>query len=93
MGVMTLISLIWSIFIPCWDLIYHLRVYTAKDKIRDKSAAFIRVMLLGFPLLPAIICMAAFMIATNSNAISASEKPDFAFTYIATTVSGPVRGL
>ncbi len=95
MGVMALISLIWSIFIPCWGTpTYRMRVYTAKDnKTATKALRSSGLMLLGFSLLPAIIGMAAFTIATNSNATSVLEKPDFAFTYIATTVLGPVLGL
>ncbi len=95
MGVMALVSLIWSIFIPCWGTpTYRMRVYTAKDnKTAIKALRSSGLMLLGFSLLPAIIGMAAFTIATNNNATSVLENPDFAFTYIATTVLGPVLGL
>ena len=95
MGVMALISLIWSIFIPCWGTpTYRMRVYTAKDnKTATKALRSSGLMLLVFSLLLAIIGMAAFTIATNSNATSVLENPDFAFTYIATTVLGPVLGL
>jgi len=95
MGVMALISLIFSIFIPCWGTpTYRMRVYTAKDnKTATSALRSSGFLLLGFSLLPAIIGMAAFTIATNNNATGVLERPDFAFTYIATTVLGPVLGL
>lgn len=95
MGVMALVSLIWSIFIPCWGTpTYRMRVYTAKsNKTATNALKTSGLLLLGFSLLPAIIGMAAFTIATNSNATSVLENPDFAFTYIATTALGPVLGL
>lgn len=95
MGGMALFSLMFSIAIPCLGTpTYRMRIYTAKD---DKSA--IRALslsgwlLLIFSLLPAIIGMAAFTIATNTGAQSVLDRPDFAFTYIATVVLGPVLGL
>ncbi len=95
MGVMALVSLIWSIFIPCWGTpTYRMRVYTAKsNKTATNALKTSGLLLLGFSLLPAIIGMAAFTIATNNNATSVLENPDFAFTYIATTALGPVLGL
>lgn len=95
MGVMALISLIYSIFIPCLGTpTYRMRVYTAKDgKTAVNALKTSGLLLLGFSLLPAIIGMATFTIATNSNAAYVLEKPDFAFTYIATTALGPIAGL
>ncbi len=95
MGVMALVSLIWSIFIPCWGTpTYRMRVYTAKDnKTATNALKTSGLLLLGFSLLPAIIGMAAFTIATNNNITSVLEHPDFAFTYIATTALGPMLGL
>lgn len=95
MGVMALISLIWSIFIPCWGTpTYRMRVYTSKSNQTAVNALKTSgLMLLGFSLLPAIIGMAAFTIATNNNAESVLANPDFAFTYVATTVLGPFLGL
>lgn len=95
MGVMALISLVFSIFIPCWGTpTYRMRVYTAKDNQTATNALKTSgLLLLIFSLLPAIIGMAAFTIATNNNATAVLEKPDFAFTYIATVALGPVLGL
>lgn len=95
MGTMALISLIYSIFIPCFGTpTYRMRVYTAKDeKAGTKALSTSGILLLCFSFLPAIIGMAAFTIATQNNATAVLEKPDFAFTYIASTVLGPVLGL
>lgn len=95
MGAMALISLIFSIFIPCWGTpTYRMRVYTAKDnKTATNALKMSGLLMLVFSLLPAIIGMAAFTIATNTNATSVLERPDFAFTYVATTALGPVLGL
>ena len=62
-----------------------------RDRIRALSLS--GWLLLIFSLLPAIIGMAAFTIATNTGAQAVLEKPDFAFTYIATVVLGPMLGL
>lgn len=95
MGPMALASLIFSIFIPSFGTpTYRMRIYTAKDdKTAIKALSRSGCLLLGFSLLPAIIGMAAFTIATNEGAVSVLENPDFAFTYVATVVLGPVLGL
>ncbi|MDR3114369.1 MAG: sodium:solute symporter family protein [Treponema sp.] len=95
MGAMALISLIFSIIIPGLGTpTYRMRIYTAKS---DKAAgtAFIRsaLLLLVFSLLPALIGMAAFTIATKNGAAAVLQQPDFAFAYVATIVLGPVLGL
>lgn len=95
LGVMGLISLIWSIAIPCLGTpTYRMRIYTAKDdKSATKALSMSAILLLVFSLIPAIIGMAAFTIATNNGATEVLDKPDYAFTYIATIVLGPVLGL
>ena len=95
MGVMALASLTFSIFIPCFGTpTYRIRVYTAKDsKAAIKGLGLSGAMLLGFSLLPAIIGMAAYTIAVNSGDDYVVNNPDFAFTYIATILLGPVLGL
>lgn len=95
MGLMAVVSLMFSIAIPCLGTpTYRMRIYTAKD---DKSAMkalwMSALLLLAFSLLPAIIGMSAFTIATKEGAAVVLEKPDFAFTYVATVVLGPVLGL
>lgn len=95
MGVMALVSLTFSIFIPCFGTpTYRIRVYTAKDsKSALKGLSLSGAMLFGFSLLPAIIGMAAYTIAVNSGADYVVQNPDFAFTYIATVLLGPILGL
>jgi SSS family solute:Na+ symporter len=95
MGVMGVVSLIYTIFIPCFGTpTYRMRIYTSKD---DKSAnrALLRSsgLLLVFSMFPAIIGMAAFTIATNTGADGVVANPDYAFAYVATIVLGPVLGL
>jgi SSS family solute:Na+ symporter len=95
MGLMAVISLIFSIFIPGLGTpTYRMRIYTAKDdKTASRALSRSAILLLGFSFLPAIIGMAAFTIATKNSAAGVLERPDFAFTYIATVVLGPVLGL
>jgi SSS family solute:Na+ symporter len=95
MGPMAVISLIFSIIIPGLGTpTYRMRIYTAKDD-KTASTAFIRsaLLLVGFSLLPALIGMAAFTIATKNGAEAVLQQPDFAFAYVATIVLGPVLGL
>lgn len=95
MGGMAVFSLIFSIAIPCLGTpTYRMRIYTAKDdKTAIRALSMSGWLLLLFSLLPAIIGMAAFTIATKTGATQVLETPDFAFTYIATVVLGPVLGL
>lgn len=95
MGLMALVSLTFSIMIPCFGTpTYRIRVYTAKDaKSATKGLNMSGAMLFCFSFLPAIIGMAAYVIAVDSGANYVLEKPDFAFTYIATVILGPVLGL
>lgn len=95
MGAMAVFSLMFSVAIPCLGTpTYRMRIYTAKDdKTAIRALSMSGWLLLGFSLLPAIIGMSAFTIATQTGATSVLEKPDFAFTYIATSVLGPVLGL
>jgi SSS family solute:Na+ symporter len=95
MGGMAVISLIWSIIIPGLGTpTYRMRIYTAKD---DKSAAKAftnsAILLIIFSLIPALIGMAAFTIATKNGATAILQTPDYAFAYVATVVLGPVLGL
>jgi SSS family solute:Na+ symporter len=94
-GVMGLISLIWGIIIPGLGTpTYRMRIYTAKDD-KTASSAFVRtaVLLLVFSLIPALIGMAAYTIATKNGAAAVLENPNYAFAYVATIVLGPVLGL
>ena len=95
LGTMAVVSLIFSIFIPCFGTpTYRIRIYTAKDeKAGIKGLVLSAVMLLGFSLIPAIIGMSAYAIAVNNGDSYVLQNPDFAFTYIATMILGPVLGL
>ncbi|MDR0486010.1 MAG: sodium:solute symporter family protein [Elusimicrobiota bacterium] len=97
-GLMAVISLVFTIFIPGLGTpTYRMRIYTSKD---DKTAnrALIRsaLLLLGFSFIPAIIGMAAFTIASSSadpSAAAVLKTPDFAFAFVATQILGPWLGL
>lgn len=95
LGAMGLFSLMFSIAIPCLGTpTYRMRIYTSKDdKTALKGIGMSAALLLVFSILPAIIGMAAFTIAANQGASDVLANPDFAFTYIATVVLGPVLGL
>ncbi len=95
LGTMALISLTFSIFIPFFGTpTYRIRVYTAKDeKSGIKGLLLSGAMLLGFSLIPAVIGMAAYTIAVSNGETFVLNNPDFAFTYIATMILGPVLGL
>ena len=95
LGTMALISLTFSIFIPFFGTpTYRIRVYTAKDeKSGIKGLLLSGAMLLGFSLIPAVIGKAAYTIAVSNGETFVLNNPDFAFTYIATMILGPVLGL
>ncbi|WP_100065396.1 sodium:solute symporter family protein [Miniphocaeibacter massiliensis] len=95
LGLMGLINLIFSIAIPMGGTpTYRLRIYTSKDdKSAGKALKMSGIALFIFSFLPALIGMAAFVIATKNNAAEVLNNPDFSFTYIATSVLGPMLGL
>lgn len=73
---------------------FRMRIYTAKDSKTAKKAFLITaVVVLLFSLVPCIVGMAAFTIATNSGAAAILANPDFAFAYLSTNVLGPAFGL
>jgi SSS family solute:Na+ symporter len=95
MGGMAVISLIWSIIIPGLGTpTYRMRIYTAKsDESAAKAFTSSAILLIIFSLIPALIGMAAFTIATKNGATAILQTPDYAFAYVATVVLGPVLGL
>ncbi len=95
MGVMGLISLIYSVGIPCLGTpTYRMRWYYSKDDGAAKKALTrSAVLFFAFSLVPAIIGMAAFTIATKNSAAAVLERPDYAFVYMATQVLGPMLGM
>ncbi|MCC8116743.1 MAG: sodium:solute symporter family protein [Planctomycetes bacterium] len=95
LGVMGLISLIYTVGIPALGTpTYRMRWYYSKDDMAARKAMTRSgILLFVFSLVPAIIGMAAFTIAYNSNAEAVLKTPDFAFTYMATQVLGPLLGM
>ncbi len=95
LGVMGLISLIFTIAIPCLGTpTYRMRWYYANnDKSAKKALTNSAILLFVFSLVPAIIGMAAFTIAYRTDAAGVMERPDYAFVYMATQVLGPMLGM
>ena len=95
LGVMGLISLIYTIGIPALGTpTYRMRwYYSHDDRAAKKAMTRSAFLLLVFSLVPAIVGMAAFAIAYKANATQVLEHPDFAFTYMATQVLGPMLGM
>lgn len=72
----------------------HTRVYTAKNVQTAKKAILIAAAVVScFSVLPALVGMSGFTIATQNGAEAVLKNPDFAFTYMATTVFTPAVGL
>lgn len=73
---------------------YRMRIYTAKSaSVAKKAYIWTAVLVLLFSLVPSILGMSAFTIATRNGAGEVLANPDFAFSYIATQVLGPTLGL
>lgn len=72
----------------------HMRVYTAKSPKTARKAILIAACVVGcFSVLPAIVGMSGFTIATDMGAQSVLDNPDFTFAFMATTVFPPAIGL
>ena len=73
---------------------FRTRIYTAKSS-RTALIAFIfsAIMTLLFSLIPSILGMSAYTIATANNATAVLNNTDFAFTYLATEVLSPMMGM
>lgn len=72
----------------------HMRVYTAKSVKTAKKAILVAAGVVAcFSILPAIVGMSGFTIATMNGAENVLSNPDFAFAYMATTVFNPAIGL
>ncbi len=68
----------------------HMRVYTAQStKTARKAILVAAVVVACFSILPALVGMSAFTLATNTGATAVLENPDFTFAYMATTVFPP----
>lgn len=95
LGVMGLVSLVYTVGIPCLGTpTYRMRIYYSKDDAAARKALTrSAILLLVFSLVPAIIGMAAFTLAHKNNVTAVLERPDYAFTYMAISVLGPMLGL
>lgn len=72
----------------------HMRVYTAKSPQTARKAILIAALVVGcFSVLPAIVGMSGFTIATGMGMESVLANPDFTFAFMATTVFPPAIGL
>ncbi len=92
-GILPAIALIISTFMGVIGTPTHrTRIYTAKDT-KTASKAFLSngIMLFFWSFVTAIIGMTAFTIATHNGVVL--ESADYAFSYMATEVLGPVIGL
>ena len=73
---------------------FRTRIYTAKDpKTARKGFIFAAIMTLLFSLVPSIIGMSAYTMASANEVLAVLENPDFAFAYMATNVLAPALGL
>ena len=73
---------------------FRTRIYTARDsRTAFKGFILAGIVILGFSLVPSVLGMASFTIATHNGAETVLNNPDFAFSYLATQVLGPVLGL
>ena len=72
----------------------HMRVYTAKDSKTAKKAILVAAGVVGcFSILPALVGMSGFTLATVNGAEYVLQNPDFTFSYMATTIFPPAIGL
>ncbi len=71
---------------------FHTRLFSASsDKVAKQSQIVSVVIVILFSFLPAILGMCTFAITSANGMVL--ESADFAFSYLATTVLGPVIGL
>ena len=93
-GVMAAIALVLSTAMGVIGTPTHrTRIYTSKDEGTARKAFLGQgILLFGWSFITAIIGMSAFAIASQ-NGVAGDLKPDYAFSYMATQVLGPVVGL
>lgn len=73
---------------------HRIRIYTAAtDKVAKKAFLTSAAVFAIFCVVPSLIGMSAFTIATQKGASSILANPDYAFSFMATEVLGPVLGL
>lgn len=93
-GVMAAIALVLSTAMGVIGTPTHrTRIYTSKDEGTARKAFLGQgILLFVWSFVTAIIGMSAFAIASQ-NGVAGDLKPDYAFSYMATQVLGPVVGL
>lgn len=93
-GVMAAIALVLSTAMGVIGTPTHrTRIYTSKDEGTARKAFLGQgILLFVWSFITAIIGMSAFAIASQ-NGVAGDLKPDYAFSYMATQVLGPVVGL
>lgn len=93
-GVMAAIALVLSTAMGVIGTPTHrTRIYTSKDEGTARKAFLSQgILLFAWSFVTAIIGMSAFAIASQ-NGVAGDLKPDYAFSYMATQVLGPVVGL
>lgn len=73
---------------------HRTRIYTANtEKTAKRAFLTTSIVFAVFCVIPSIIGMVAFTIASQHNNELVMNNPDFAFSYMATTVLGPTLGL
>lgn len=92
-GIMAAIALVLSTYMGVIGTPTHrTRIYTSADeKVAKKAFLSSGIMLFFWSFITAIIGMSAFAIATRNADVL--ESADYAFSYMATNVLGPVMGL
>lgn len=94
-GVLAAVALIFSTYMGVIGTPTHrTRIYTASnEKVAKKAFLSSSLTILAFSIVPSIIGMAAFAIATQNNATDILANADYAFSYMVTTALGPILGL
>ncbi len=94
-GVLAAITLIFSTYMGVIGTPTHrTRIYTsATEETAKKAFLSSGITILAFSVVPSIIGMSAFTIASNNHATEILKNADYAFTYMVTTALGPVLGL
>lgn len=94
-GVLAAFALIFSTYMGVIGTPTHrTRIYTSRDEATAKKAFLSSgVTILAFSIVPSIIGMSAFAIATKNGAAEILQNADYAFSYMVTTALGPIAGL
>ena len=94
-GVLAAVALIFSTYMGVIGTPTHrTRIYTsANEGVAKKAFLSSAIMIFAFSIVPSIIGMSAYTIATQNNATEILANSDYAFSYMVTTALGPILGL